>query len=55
MAERWQVSVDEAFARLRGHARPRQLRLTDLARRVIAGDIDAEAIWRNTETDPASH
>lgn len=38
------VSMDEAFARLRGCARARQQRLTDLARAVTEGTADLTAI-----------
>ncbi|GLY42791.1 transcriptional regulator [Amycolatopsis sp. NBRC 101858] len=40
------VSVDEAFTRLRGHARARNLRLTDLARAVADGHADLAAILK---------
>ncbi|ONI91882.1 transcriptional regulator [Actinosynnema sp. ALI-1.44] len=40
LAERGGTSPDEAFNRLRAHARSRQQRLTDLARAVIAGTAD---------------
>jgi transcriptional regulator with GAF, ATPase, and Fis domain len=39
LAERWQVSVDEAFAALRDHARRTNQRLTDLARMVASGEL----------------
>ncbi|MET9293286.1 GAF and ANTAR domain-containing protein [Streptomyces sp. NPDC003077] len=39
LAERAHISVDEAFARLRHHARQRQLRLTTLATRVIENGL----------------
>lgn len=34
------VDMDEAFARLRQHARDHNLRLSDLAKRVALGDVD---------------
>ncbi|MFF5127103.1 ANTAR domain-containing protein [Streptomyces syringium] len=40
LAERRQTSVDEAFEILRGYARPRQLRLVELCRQVVNGELD---------------
>ncbi|MET9294746.1 GAF and ANTAR domain-containing protein [Streptomyces sp. NPDC003077] len=50
LAERWQVSVDEAFGILRGYARSHQLRLVDLARQVIDGEVDTDAVLRHART-----
>ncbi|WP_329254822.1 GAF and ANTAR domain-containing protein [Streptomyces sp. NBC_01478] len=44
LAERWNTSVDDAFAAFRSYARSRQLRLSDLAARIIGGDFDTAAI-----------
>lgn len=44
LAERWNTSVDEAFAAFRAYARARHLRLSDLAARIIAGDFDTGSI-----------
>ena len=44
IAEHGAVSMDEAFARLRGYARAHHHRLTDLARAVTAGTADLAAI-----------
>ncbi|MGP4051946.1 GAF domain-containing protein [Streptomyces sp. 2A115] len=44
LAERWNVSVDDAFATFRSYARGRQLRLTALAAQIIAGDFDTADI-----------
>ncbi|MEU5345978.1 GAF and ANTAR domain-containing protein [Streptomyces sp. NPDC020766] len=44
LAERWNTSVDDAFAAFRSYARSRQLRLAELAARIIAGDFDTAAI-----------
>ena len=41
LAERRRISVDEAFALLRGYARDHNLRLTELARRVAEGSCAA--------------
>ena len=41
LAERLRISVDEAFALLRGYARRHNLRLTDLARQVADGSCTA--------------
>jgi GAF domain-containing protein len=40
LAERSHITVDTAFARLRTHARERNLRLSDVARELIAGKLD---------------
>lgn len=50
LAERWHTTVDEAFTILRTYARGRRLRLTDLARQVIAGTLDTEAVLRGLDT-----
>ncbi|MFC0435275.1 ANTAR domain-containing protein [Kutzneria buriramensis] len=39
LAERLQVSVDDAFSTLRRHARSNNLKLDDVARAVVAGDL----------------
>lgn len=44
LAERWNTSVDEAFAAFRAYARARHLRLSDLAARIIIGDFDTGSI-----------
>lgn len=40
IAERQQVSLDQAFGQLRRYARDNNLRLVDLARATILGDVD---------------
>ena len=40
LAERWKVAPDEAFERLRRHARATQCRLSDLARAIIKGTTE---------------
>ncbi|MEV4503337.1 GAF and ANTAR domain-containing protein [Streptomyces klenkii] len=47
LAERWQVSLDEAFESLRDYARPRQMRLADLARQVVQGTVDTAELQRS--------
>lgn len=47
LAERWQVSLDEAFESLRNYARPRQMRLADLARQVVQGTMDTAELQRS--------
>ncbi|MFF7731099.1 ANTAR domain-containing protein [Streptomyces sp. NPDC008001] len=47
LAERWQVSLDEAFESLRSYARPRQMRLADLARQVVQGSLDTSELERH--------
>lgn len=42
IAERQQVPVEQAFARLRNHARHHNLRLADLARDTVAGSVDLD-------------
>lgn len=44
LAERWDTSVDDAFAAFRSYARARHLRLSDLATRIISGDFDTASI-----------
>ncbi|MFJ9250960.1 GAF domain-containing protein [Streptomyces sp. NPDC101776] len=44
LAERWNTSVDDAFAAFRSYARARHLRLSELAARIIEGDFDTAAI-----------
>ncbi|MDC0773151.1 GAF and ANTAR domain-containing protein [Streptomyces sp. HD] len=44
LAERWNTSVDDAFAAFRAYARTRHLRLADLATRIISGGFDTTDI-----------
>ncbi|WP_370419850.1 ANTAR domain-containing protein [Streptomyces sp. QH1-20] len=44
LAERWQVGLDEAFESLRSYARPRRLRLADLAQQVVQGTLDTAVL-----------
>lgn len=44
LAERADIGVDAAFARLRAHARTHNRRLSDVARELIDGDLDAGAL-----------
>lgn len=44
LAERWNTSVDDAFAAFRSYARARHLRLSDLATRIISGEFDTADI-----------
>ena len=44
ISERTQISLSEAFARLRSYARSHNLRLTDVAQTVVDGTVDA-GIW----------
>ena len=48
LAERAHIGVDEAFARLRAHAREHNLRLSNVARELIDGRLDAVSL-----SDPA--
>ncbi|WP_051833694.1 GAF and ANTAR domain-containing protein [Streptomyces sp. NRRL S-646] len=44
LAERWNTSVDDAFAAFRSYARDHHLRLADLATRIISGGFDTADI-----------
>ena len=44
LAERLSCDMDEAFGRLRAHARSRQARLSDVARQVVEGGLRPEAL-----------
>lgn len=44
LAERWQVGLDEAFESLRSYARPRRLRMADLAQQVVQGTLDTAVL-----------
>ncbi len=44
LAERWNTSVDDAFAAFRTYARARHLRLSELATQIISGGFDTAAI-----------
>jgi transcriptional regulator with GAF, ATPase, and Fis domain len=44
LAERAQIGVDAAFARLRAHARAHNLHLSDVARDLIDGRLDAASL-----------
>jgi hypothetical protein len=44
IAERLDLGMDEAFERLRGHARSRQRRLSEVAEEVVAGTLSPAAL-----------
>ncbi|WP_326594923.1 GAF and ANTAR domain-containing protein [Streptomyces sp. NBC_01803] len=44
LAERWHVSLDDAFATFRGYARAHNLQLASLAREIARGTFDTTAI-----------
>src|SRR5260221_153269 len=46
ISERAGLSLDEAFTRLRSHARNNNLRLSDVARAAVDGTLDTAA-WRS--------
>ncbi len=46
LAEREQLNMEQAFGRLRNHARNHNLRLSDVARRVVEGDLAASGLDR---------
>ncbi|MDX3387225.1 ANTAR domain-containing protein [Streptomyces niveiscabiei] len=45
LAVRWTVTVDEAFTRIRRHARAHQRPLHDVAREVVEGGAGADLTW----------
>jgi GAF domain-containing protein len=53
VAERMQLTMEQAFATLRGHARGRNLRLSDVARDVIAGALPPASL-DSPRTQPPS-
>ncbi|MEU5041264.1 GAF and ANTAR domain-containing protein [Streptomyces griseorubiginosus] len=44
LAERWETSVDDAFAAFRSYARSRHLRLSEFATHIISGGFDTTEI-----------
>ncbi len=54
IAERKGLEMDQAFARLRRHARTHNLRLADVARDLIGGTLSAAAFDRPQPTAPPS-
>jgi AmiR/NasT family two-component response regulator len=44
IAERQHVAIDEAFHRLRRYARDHNLRLADVARDAVFGDVDLDEL-----------
>jgi len=52
VAEREQLNMDQAFGRLRGHARNHNLRLSDVARAVIEGDLPVSGLDRPSVDRP---
>lgn len=46
VAEQGSTTVDQAFARIRHHARVRNVTISDLARRIIAGEVTARTLDR---------
>jgi GAF domain-containing protein len=55
LAERWNSSVDDAFAAFRSYARARHLRLSDLAAQIVSGDFDTSAIPAPAAAPPGAH
>jgi GAF domain-containing protein len=54
LAERWQVTVDEAFAALRSYARAHRYLLTRLAREIADGTFDTTSMPRPNDPAPRS-
>ncbi|WP_406456583.1 GAF and ANTAR domain-containing protein [Streptomyces sp. NBC_01622] len=55
LAERWNTSVDDAFAAFRSYARARHLRLSDLAAQIVSGDFDTSVIPAPATAPPGDH
>ncbi|MFF4274115.1 GAF domain-containing protein [Streptomyces sp. NPDC001536] len=55
LAERWNTSVDDAFAAFRIYARARHLRLSDLAAQIISGGFDTSTIPAPVPDRPGGH
>jgi uncharacterized protein YigA (DUF484 family) len=53
VAERHDVTVDEAFNLIRGHARSRNLRLSDTARQIIDGTLPTDRLRTTPVTRPS--
>ncbi len=53
VAERLGVNMEQAFTRLRGHARNHNLRLVDVAQGVIDGTLAAFALDRPPASQPS--
>jgi GAF domain-containing protein len=53
VAEREGLTMEQAFSRLRDHARNHNLRLVDVARDVISGTLPAAALDRPSPTQPS--
>jgi len=54
LAERVHIDVDAAFARLRAHAREHNLRLSNVARDLVDGHLDAASLSSPTGDTPTS-
>ncbi len=54
LAERAHIDVDAAFARLRAHAREHNLRLSNVARDLVDGHLDAASLSSPTHGTPTS-
>ncbi len=52
VAEREHLNMEQAFHRLRGHARSHNLRLSDVARDVIDGDLSAASLDHPPSASP---
>jgi hypothetical protein len=54
LSERAHIDVEEAFSRLRAYARDHNLRLSQIARQVIDGELDANLLTEADRATPAS-
>jgi GAF domain-containing protein len=55
LAERWNTSVDGAFAAFRSYARAHHLRLSEFAAQIISGDFDTDGIPPPAPEHPGAH
>jgi AmiR/NasT family two-component response regulator len=53
VAEREGLNMEQAFSRLRNHARDRNLRLVDVAHAVIGGTLAASALAQPPASKPS--
>ncbi|MFD3420971.1 hypothetical protein [Streptomyces decoyicus] len=53
LAERWHISLDEAFNAFRSYARAHQHQLAQLAREIASGDFDTHLIPHPATSHPS--
>lgn len=52
LAERWQITVDDAFTLLRRHSRAHRQRLPDLARAILTHQLDTDSLRPGPSSPP---